>query len=821
MATPDTVTQAFEAYFHEGWDPVPLKPRSKQPAGGDGWNQKHYTRGDFSDDGNIGVLNRQPVDLDLDCDEARDLAADFHRITLTFGRSSTPEAHWLFDVNGQPYRKYLDRAGVTMIEVRATPISQTMFPPSIHPTGERIEWTAGFDPSRIVSMAAEELDDRTRRHAFATILVRDGWARGEAIGRAQGDLDDLTDLTPELAAHVRGWDGWPAQPPPDPPDPPRGDGEGNHGGGGNHGKAKRLRWLDAHPRDYPRGGTRHCPVCCGGKRADCKCWGLGKKPGKSVCWNTDHGGVVGADGQPVGWHDKKHECYVMDALDLWAWENNQTPNRVLDDWTEPEPAPGNGAPAAPGGSPSKWGQHPSEHCTELGNSKRLAHKYGEDLRYVGSWKKWYVWDSAHWVLDVTGMVMRRAKLIPDVIRTEAFRLGDSKEMDALVAWSYLSESRGKLNAMIDLASSDRKIAATPEMFDSDPFLLNVANGTIDLRTGKLRSHRREDMMTRIVNVQWNPDALCLVWDAFLERILPDADVREFVQRAVGYSLTGDIAEQVFFILWGEGANGKSTFMEIVARIVGEYAQNAAKSTFTSGSKSNDKIPNDLASMKGARLVYLVETGEEHGLDETLIKAMTGGDPVRARFFRAEWFTYRPQFKPWLITNHKPRIRGTDLGIWRRLRLIPFIVQIPEGERDLHYSRKLLAELPGILRWAVDGCVKTLASGLQTPATVTGVTKGYRAEQAERQQRLAEFIADRCELDSRAWTSTKELRAAYTTWCLVNAEEVITGTEFTKALKLAGCEARPGTAGLRGWQGIRLLPVAPRPSGEREPGADDE
>jgi putative DNA primase/helicase len=280
--------------------------------------------------------------------------------------------------------------------------------------------------------------------------------------------------------------------------------------------------------------------------------------------------------------------------------------------------------------------------------------------------------------------------------------------------------------MLARAQAERGVAITHNALEVDPWRLTVMNGTLDLRTGEMGEHRREDLYTRFVPVEYDPVAECREWLVFLNRVLNgNEELIAFLQRAMGYSLTGSTGEQCLFFLHGSGANGKSTFLEILRALLGDYAVQADFATFLEN--RNDGPRNDIARLFGARVVTSSEVGEGKKVNESLVKSLTGTDRVAARFLYAEAFEFLPTFKLWLAANHKPVIRGTDTAIWRRIRLVPFTVEIPEGERDPELPNRLRAELPGILAWAVQGCLLWLESGLGVPDQVRAATDAYRRE----------------------------------------------------------------------------------------------
>jgi putative DNA primase/helicase len=441
------------------------------------------------------------------------------------------------------------------------------------------------------------------------------------------------------------------------------------------------------------------------------------------------------------------------------------------------------------------------NLTDLGNAERLVAHHGADLRYVYAWEKWLVWDGRVWKVDDTGEVERRAKAAVRSIYAEAASAEDADTRKALASHAKSSEARGRIEAMISLARSEPGIAISPEELDADPWALTTPNGTLDLRAGELHAHRREDHITKASPVEYDPDAVAPTWSAFLERILPGEELRAFVQRAVGYSATGDTSEQCMMINHGPGANGKSTFQEAIAATLGDYAMRAPTEMLLA--KHSSGIPNDVARLKGARFVSASETEEGRRLAEPLVKDLTGQDTITARFMRAEWFEFRPTHKLWLSTNHKPEIRGTDAAIWRRIRLVPWAVTIPPAERDKKLLAKLREELPGILAWIVQGCLEWQREGLRPPTEVRRATGKYRAEMDV----LAAFIDEECVVSEHATASAKALYSAYRSWCEEYGEKVESQRRFGGRLKERGFENGKITAGPHKgnveWYGIGL------------------
>jgi len=436
--------------------------------------------------------------------------------------------------------------------------------------------------------------------------------------------------------------------------------------------------------------------------------------------------------------------------------------------------------------------------TDLGNGERLIAPHGADIRYVPHWKKWIIWDGIRWAIDETLGIERRAKDTVRSIYAEASREEDKGTRKAIADWAKRSESADRIGAMIRLAQS--QVTITPGELDTDPYLLCCTNGILDLRTGELATPRRENYITKQIPVAYDPKAECPIWNKFLERVLPQPELRDYVQKAVGYTLTADVSEQCLFFLFGEGRNGKTTFMEILSELLGDYFAKSQSETLMV-KRFGSGIPNDVAALAGARLVTTSEISSGQRFNEGLVKDLTGGDTITARFLHAEYFFFRAGFKLWLYGNQKPTIRGKDEGIWRRVRLIPFTVVIPKRECDLHLADKLKSELPGILRWAIEGCLRWQAEGLAEPDAILDAVNEYKREQ----DALGDFLAEHCLFGRGLTTTKKELWQAYRQWAADSDEEAYeTQRKFNEEIG-----GHPGTKSARGnanvsiWRGIGL------------------
>jgi putative DNA primase/helicase len=456
--------------------------------------------------------------------------------------------------------------------------------------------------------------------------------------------------------------------------------------------------------------------------------------------------------------------------------------------------------------------------TDIGNAERFVHQHGCDLRYVNE-LGWVVWDGLRWVTDSTGEVQRRAKVTVRRMYEDAATLaeraaseGDPEQRKAqadiakhLLVWAKGCEGDARIRALLNRARYEADVVGKSSDFDADAWKLNVRNGTINLRTGKLELHARADLITKLAPVAFDPHATCPTWDLFLEQITDrDAALLRYIRQVVGYTLSGDTREQCLFMLYGTGANGKSTFIEVVNALLGDYARQADFSTFAV--RSGESPRNDVARLAGARFVAATETESGQRLSEVVVKQLTGGDTVTARFLHREFFEFRPAFKVFVATNHKPVVRNTDEGIWRRIRLIPFTATIPVERRDKGLKDKLLEELPGILAWAVRGCLDWQEHGLILPERVRSATSGYRKEMDV----IAAFIEDECEQAAHARVSPSELYNAYRLWCDLNGERPLAQRRFSQELETRGF-SRAKSNGIRAIRGLALRAPAPESS----------
>lgn len=705
------------SYLERGWIPIPLPNGAKAPVMSQ-WQKFLPTAETLSyhfatETQNIGLLLGEPshglVDVDLDAPEAVDAGSVFLPATSRrHGRPGKPDSHWWYVGDPIPAtRSWKDPDGTMLCELRSTG-AQTLVPPSVHPTRERLTWSKEGEAARLegpvleravalvaaCALIARHWPDRGSRHqaslALAGFLLADG-------------LDDATVTTlTTTAARLGGDDEW------------------------------RQRGRDV--------------IDTAAKVAS----------GEPITGAPTLAAHLRGDGAGV-------------VARLRHWLHLRGLPRATDDDTLPT-------------------------LSDLGNADRLVAQFSSDLRFVPVWG-WMVWDGRRWVRDEGNCrVMAFAVRTVRRMYSEAEQIDKKDQRQSLVSHAKNSEARSRLEAMVKIA--EHQVVAAPSEFDRHLWLLNVRNGTIDLRTGTLQPHRHEDLLTKLAPIVYNPEARAPMFEAFLTRITAaNHDLIGFLQRSVGYSLTGHTHEQVLFILHGAGSNGKTTFLKIIGEVLGDYAMTTPATTLMV--KRDGAIPNDIARLRSARFVTTVETTSGQRLDEAQIKQLTGGDPIAARFLHREFFEYVPECKVYLAVNHKPRIRGTDHAMWRRVRLIPFTVTIPDAEQDPQLAEKLRAELPGILTWAVSGCLDWQAHGLGMHADVRAATEAYRGEE----DLIARFLEECCTTEPTATIQSSGLYERYVAWCKQAGEHALTQTMLGRHLAEKGFDSKK--KGTKWWIGLGL------------------
>lgn len=438
--------------------------------------------------------------------------------------------------------------------------------------------------------------------------------------------------------------------------------------------------------------------------------------------------------------------------------------------------------------------------TDVGNGERFADEHGRNIRWVSAWNKHVAWTGRVWAEDTMDAATRKAQITAKGMFRDAMAGDADTDTQKKVAKHAIgSQSAPRIRAMLEMARN--KIIASHEEFDPDPWLLNCQNGTIDLRTGELREHSRADLITKVTPVEYDPDADAPTFHAFLERILPSEELRGFLQRAFGMALSGEIRDNVLIILYGSGSNGKSTLMEVILEALGKYGKAAVPDLLMSKGRSH---LTELADLFGARLVSCMESEEGKRLNEGLVKQLTGRDRISARRMREDPWEFEPTHSIFFGTNHKPEVRGMDHAIWRRLKLVPFEVKIPDAEQDKSLPEKLQAELPGILAWLVEGCLEWQRIGLQEPEEVTNATDEYRADM----DLLQQFIEDCCVVHPDAEAPATALYKSYSRWAEEMGEKTpLKQRPFGQRLGDRGYTSFKFTSGpnkdRNGWRGIGL------------------
>lgn len=432
--------------------------------------------------------------------------------------------------------------------------------------------------------------------------------------------------------------------------------------------------------------------------------------------------------------------------------------------------------------------------TDYGNAERMVHKHLSSMRFVAQENTWYTWNDKRWIQEGSGEVQRFAKSTIRSIYRDIETLAGlaAEELDKTVTEKYeakitalqkhlhASESKRAIEAMIDMSKSELGVTIEPDMLDGDAMKFNVLNGTLDLRSGTLAPHQSGDMMTKMAHVEFKGlDTLCPKWDKALNEIMcGDAEMVSYLQRCIGYSLTGLTREQCLFVMYGHGSNGKSLFLDIIRTIQGDYAQNAEFQTFLE--KKGEGPRPDVARMKGVRFMSASEGPEGKHMDEPMIKSITGDARITARFLFGQFFEFTPTHKIFLATNHLPVIKGADNGIWRRLRLIPFeatFVKGPDGNMNENLMEELQAEMPGILAWAVRGCLEWQAKGLGIPARVKAATESYRADM----DLIQNFLGGACTIEKSASAKSSKLYDVYKDWCDANGDAKFSQKRFSQKL----------------------------------------
>lgn len=423
---------------------------------------------------------------------------------------------------------------------------------------------------------------------------------------------------------------------------------------------------------------------------------------------------------------------------------------------------------------------PARSWDDTGNADRLMDQYGEYIKYSYIDKSWYFYNGSFWEMDDKGMIAKFADQVVENMKDEKLKIApDVDPEDAAENWqSFVKKTRQHTQKKNFVEETKHRVPVLHGEFDRDPMLVNAINGYVDLSNGILQDHDIKKMFSQQADVEYSDNVDCPIWLNFLNQVFDnDQSLIDYIQKAVGYSATGSTSEQVMFILFGGGRNGKSVFINTIADILGTYSKTMSASSIMVKPNGNG-ANSDIARLEGARMVVSSEPNEGVRLDEGLVKQLTGGDTVTARFLYGKEFEFEPQFKIWLATNHKPIIRGTDDGIWRRLMMIPFLVQIPEDKVDKKLSAKLKSESIGILNWIVDGAIKWQKEGLNPPAVVTKASKEYRDEM----DTITLFVNDCCQVDPSLEAPAGDLFKLYQSWAKENSEYLMPKQKFSREMR---------------------------------------
>jgi len=442
-------------------------------------------------------------------------------------------------------------------------------------------------------------------------------------------------------------------------------------------------------------------------------------------------------------------------------------------------------------------------CTDAGNAEWIAALFGDALRYDHKQSRWLIWSKRRrWIEDKANEVRKFAIAAARRRLRAAARLADTNKSKAEIKWAFASEDRYRVDAALDIAKSLPPISDLGDGWDADPWLFGVANGIVDLRTGKLCPATQQDRITKFSPVVFDPNATCPRFEQFVREIFGgDVVLICYVQKAAGYSLTGSVQEQCIFILYGPGANGKTTLVEILLYVMGDYGDDLPISVLEA--KRNGSAPGEAVKLPGLRFAKSVEIREGRRLDEARVKALTGGDTISVRPLYHNAFSFRPTHKLWLAVNHKPVITDNSPAMWRRIRLIPFLCTFEGQQADKRLLEKLKAEAPGILNWMIQGCMAWQKEGLEPPPPVQEATREYQ----EDSDPLSAFVKDRCEAGDGFEVGRGELYDAYRKWCEDNDQEPLKIGDFKSRMSQRFVPDRSGHGGKKVWKGLRLPDVA--------------
>ena len=448
----------------------------------------------------------------------------------------------------------------------------------------------------------------------------------------------------------------------------------------------------------------------------------------------------------------------------------------------------------PGGDATDPGGNRTE--TDYDNARRLIQHHGQDFRYCPETATWYEWTGGCWQKSIGGVERRAIETARSLYPEAAKITEDSARQHFLQHVRYSLSRKGIVNA-IWVAQHQQEVSVRLDQLDSDPMLLTVVNGSLNLKTGELRPHRREDLTTKLAPVEYRADAKAPRFQKFLKRIHPKNSTRKFLQRVLGYAVTGAVFEKIVLILYGSGDNGKTTFLEIVRYVLGDYAGQILINTLMANrGEVSAAARSDLADLRGKRFVTSSEAEAGQELAEAQLKYLTGMGRIKAKRMRKDHFEFDPTHKLLIDANHKPVIRGTDDAIWNRILLLPFEVKIPKGEQDGQLLDRLKVEASGILRWLVEGCLAWQTEGLAPPEEIRSAVAAYRLKMDP----VARFLSC-CVQGPRSQVTKDGLHKYFLAWCDKSDEKPISKRSFGGKLRAKGFETFRGTGGTRYWKGI--------------------
>ena len=427
--------------------------------------------------------------------------------------------------------------------------------------------------------------------------------------------------------------------------------------------------------------------------------------------------------------------------------------------------------------------------SDAGNAEAIALLFGQKIRYNHTSGRWLIFNGNIWEVDEKNEIKQFAvQAVRERLRASA-DINDTQKRERAANHALASENNNRLNAALDIAKGLTPIAATKNDFDNDPFFIGTENGVLNLTNGELYTGTPEHMISKSLNTSFDSSARCDRWEKFVEEIMDDdPTLVNFLQMASGYTLTGDVKEQVLFFLHGFGANGKSTFLEVISYLLGDYSKSINFHTLESSINNSNKMTNDVAELAGKRLVIANEVKEHSALNEARIKSLTGGDTITARHLYKDEFSFDPSFKIWLSANHKPKVDDNSYAFWRRIRLVPFEKSFKGDQCDKGLKNKLLDELPGILNWMIDGCVFWQKEGLTNPEKIQNATTEYQNES----DIVFMFLKDRTIRKEGATVLSQSLFETFINWTKETGEKEMKRNMFGRKLSGLGIESKPDT-----------------------------